>query len=151
MNRISELVWGSKNASPRSIRIELRKSFPKLPDADLPSERTLYNIRREIRPPDDDDSSWSLLHGDPEEARLALPVMREMNRPGSGGTLGWNLSKDLVRWIARVRTADPDIPLREAFFQALRYLQLERVVNPDREAADRYLILQMWRTKETLR
>ncbi len=150
LNRISELVVNLENPSAKRIHAQLLEDFPNR-RADVPSERTIYNIRASLPGrPDGDDSAWSLVDGDPEEARLALPVMREMNRSVSGGTLGWNLSKDLVRWIALVRTADPEIPLREAFFQALRYLQAERGLSPASEA-DRYLVQQLYLAKETLR
>jgi hypothetical protein len=146
-DRLGEL-FAIEGLSPAKAKALLDREFPEYRDADLiPSERTLYDMRRELG---STSGAWSLLDGDPEDARLALPVMREMNRVRSGGTLGWRVSKELVRWIARVRIADPEIPLREAFFQALRYLQAENGVRAPAEA-DRYLVLQLWREKETLR
>jgi hypothetical protein len=148
--KIHELVLAQGDIPPRRILAALVAAFPDLPAVDIPSERTIYDIRAELRPAGGDDEPWTLISGDPEEAALALPVLREMNRSGSGGTLGWNVSKDLVRWIARVRTADPAIPLREAFFQALRYLQAERGISEPADA-DRYLVLELYRHKETFR
>lgn len=148
--KIHELLLSEADMPARRVRAALKAQFKELSDSDIPSERTIYNLREELRPSAGDDAPWSLIDTDPEEAALALPVMREMNRPGSGGTLGWNLPKDLVRWIARVRTADPSIPLREAFFQALRYLQAERGFSPAADA-DRYLVMELYRTKETFR
>lgn len=156
LDAIREMVWGPENASPRRIEQRLKQRFPDLPAADIPSERTIYNIRADLLPAGGDDRPWTLVDGDPEEAALALPVMREMNRAGSGGTLGWNLSKDVVRWVARVRTADPTFgtpggpPLREAFFQAMRYLQAERGISEAADA-DRYFVLELYRHKETFR
>ncbi len=78
---------------------------------------------------------------------MVLPVMRELNRTGAG-FLGWNLPKDVARWVAAVRMADPDLPLVESFYQAMRYLQAERGIS-DPEEADRWLVMELWRDKAT--
>ncbi len=136
--------------SPRRVEAMLRDEFPKEAGQNrVPTWRTLYDMRRDLRPSADEEGSWSLLDSDPEEARLVLPVMRELNRTGAG-FLGWNLPRDVARWVATVRMADPDLPLVESFYQAMRYLQAERGISEPADA-DRYLVLQLYNKKETNR
>ncbi len=149
LDRATELLLpddDESKMSPRRVAALLQDEFPKEYAAGrVPTYRTLYDMRRDLQPAEEEHGLWSLSDGDPEEARLALPVMRELNRTGHG-LLGWNLPRELVRWIAVVRTADPEIPLVESFYLALRYLQAKHGIG-DPQEADRWLVMQLWRNR----
>lgn len=140
-----------RNLSPRRVEKMLREEFRDGDEdgKDIPTWRTLYDIRADVQPGPDEQGRWSLFDADPEDARLVLPVIRELNRTGAG-FLGWSLPKDVARWVATVRAADPDIPLVESFYQAMRYLQAEAGIS-DPDEADRWMVMQLWRDRPTRR
>ncbi|MBA3450537.1 MAG: hypothetical protein H0T18_04930 [Chloroflexia bacterium] len=61
---------------------------------------------------------WSFVDAEPEEARLVLDVLLD-TFDWTGGRV-W-LTRDLARWIVRVRTASPDIPAPWAYAFGLAY------------------------------
>ncbi len=148
LERITELLAAGETPAKIEEQLKHDKKLKEYREAEkIPGQRTIYDLRRELFP-GPASGMWSLIDDDVDEAALILPVLREMNRPGSGGFLGWNVPKPLAHWIFRVRTADPEIPLREAFYQALRYLQAEGGLS-EPAAADEYLVLQKWQGHET--
>lgn len=109
----------------------------------VPTARTIQAIVQGTR--SRTDEAWSLIDSDPDDLRFALPAMRELFA-NSGGRIGAGLSTGVVRWIARLRRADPEIPAAVAFRLAIGYRHAERTQKRERaREEDRKLVTRPWR------
>ncbi len=88
-----------------------------LGDEDLPSERTIYDLQREIRPAP--GPGWRLSDADPDDAALLLPVLAAVTRNSEGRLGGFTV--ETAAWVVRIRRAAPQLAPIDAFRWAVRY------------------------------
>jgi hypothetical protein len=107
--------------------------------------RTIRSIIREDVPPDL-SGEWSLSSTeadvtDPTMASHILTVLAHI-RKRSSGELG-ALTNHQATWIARLRSAFPDMPASEVWWLTMRYVYYENT-NRDTQPLDTYLAFQPW-------
>jgi len=111
---------------------------------DVPDQRTIQRIAKEVRPPDE-SGVWSVLDADPEQAARVIDVVRWMIIQTEGRT---RLTRHDVTWIARVRTVAPEVPPAWALYLAMGYRILSERPNPDSRALDLALGGAPWASAE---
>ncbi|MGD0764805.1 MAG: hypothetical protein ABR978_00665 [Dehalococcoidia bacterium] len=112
----------------------------------IPDLRTVERAVKEIVPPDTSDP-WSPTDADTYAAELVLPVLAEAIEQSGGG---WQrFSKDLARWIVKVRNAAPDMPALWALNTAQAYrAAAEKSDSQEIEGLDQMLAFAPWRGKD---
>lgn len=88
-----------------------------LPDEDAPSERTIYDLQREMRPAA--GPGWRMATADPDDAALILPVLGAVTR-NSDGRIG-HFTNQTASWIARIRRVAPALDPIATYRWAVRY------------------------------
>lgn len=92
-------------------------------DRELPSERTVQDIVRELDYRDDSEP-WSLTSAAmPDEGALVMPVLGELIRREEVEQT--HITRAEADWIVRIRRAAPDMPLFATYRFARFYLALE--------------------------
>ena len=128
--------------TPIEIFHELEQQFP----GTYPSRRTVEYIAKEVAPRDQ-SGEWQLAKAPPDEARQVLPVLGEVIRRTKGQTVRLTVAE--AGWIARLRTAVPDLPAWEAYESARRLMGLIAQDKPTTRV-EIYLAIGPWRgDKET--
>jgi hypothetical protein len=110
----------------------------------VPDTRAIQRLVKKLMPPDD-SGPWSFADldrgdGDPEEARLVLDVLPVIVEY-TGGRV-WP-SRNLARWIVRVKRAAPTIPPWTAYVYARLY-QVQPPDDPNTRLLDLLLALRPW-------
>jgi hypothetical protein len=107
-------------ASARQVReaLEQRYQQGELPTDEIPSERTIVNIRRDLEP--DDSPTWQLEDAMPGEAWPVLETLFEVDRRSNGRVR--TLTQLEARLIANVRTVNPRLGPWQAYSWVRWYL-----------------------------
>jgi hypothetical protein len=122
-----------------------RKLFPYGPESPgYISEKTVQRMVRDFRGSGSSEP-WSFLTADADEAALVIDVVAW----GVAVTWGrYRPFKEEATWIARVRTAVPDIPVDWALYVAGGYWLLSKQSSPDSRALDHTLGIRPWESDD---
>lgn len=137
---ISELALKGASAAQIRRKLETNQAFA----GRLPSDRTIYRIVKEHRPPDT-SGRWSPTDDDPQDAALVLDVLQFAIRFTDGFTR-WFTNAEADQ-IARLRGMRPDMPAFEAFLVARLYL-IRRACGEPCDDLDAYLVFAPWRNAD---
>jgi hypothetical protein len=100
----------------------------------VPAVRTVQAIasphRRSARP----GTPWTFLDADPDDARLLLPMLAQLQRRGVPWVTG-----DVAAWLVRIARAAPGVDPGAALLAAVRYLTCARDGTPA-DQADQALV-----------
>jgi len=113
----------------------------------LPTLRTVERAVARVVTPDTSGPWWSLAHARRYDAALILPVLAEAIEQ-SGGR--WQrFSKDLAKWIVKVRVAAPDLPVSWALNVAQAYRAAKEESDTEElEGLDQMLAFAPWRDED---
>lgn len=136
---VVRLSWPPFEFGPDAIANALATD-PVFADRQLPTVRTIVNIRKRHRPADPADP-WTSLGADPGDAELVLPVLRALIRRSTLlGQRPW-LDRAQAEAIVAIRRAAPDLDPWSVY--NLTVFILSGVV--DAADVDAYLAFGSWR------
>jgi hypothetical protein len=127
---------------PAQIERDLLRD-PELRD-EVPGLRTIQRHAEDVRPPDA-SGEWSMLDAPPEEAARVIDVVTWAIIQTEGRV---RFTRGDVKWIARVRTVDPEVPAAWALYLAMCYRIISEQPNPDSRALDLALGGAAWESAE---
>ena len=134
-------------ASPVSISVsEVHRHIEEMFGETLaiPTERTIYNILRDLTIHDDSEE-WQFAETDGDEAALILPVLADIAHATQGHRT--SITNREAGWVVRLRRAVPDLAPLWAYAYARHYILRLQREQPTTDL-DMLLSFAPWRGKE---